>query len=194
VSAGGVTTTGDTAVTASRHSKGVYQAQFVLTGSRGASYLYDYWYKPVLYKQDLVLDDLYFLPDSTVTVTLNSNGVGKVGATVTGLADEIGLTLYGISIKLNDYSKYVFDEFGNTSFSKRGFAKTITGQALIDTNLIDETITKLAELRGETNLFIGDERRDGYSSFTTLGYIKDLTVKVDNPTKIKFPIIIIGVT
>jgi len=160
----------------------------------GALSLYDYWYKPTRYRTDFFLHTLEFVPKGRLDITFTSNsGDGAVGAVITGLSDKLGVTLYGTSVKLDDYSKYVFDEFGNTSFSRRGYAKTITAQALIDTNLTDETITKLADLRGETNLFIVDEREDGFGSLTTLGYIKDLTIKIDNPTKLKFPIKIIGV-
>jgi hypothetical protein len=170
----------------------VYDKTFDLT-DYGVLSLYDYWYKPVRYKQDLVLDDLYFLHDSTVTITLNSNGIGKVGAVVTGLADDIGLTLYGTSVDVEDYSKYLVDEYGNTTFSKRGYARIINGQVMIDNNLVNDTVAKLAELRGSITLFIGDERKDGYSVLTTLGFIKGLKIALKNPNKTKYPIKIIGV-
>ena len=159
----------------------------------GVSSLYDYWYQPIRYKQDLVIKDLYFIPDAKIDITFSSTTDGLVGAVVSGLAGDLGMTLYGSSVKLNDYSKYVVDEYGNTTFSKRGYARTVVGNVVIDNNLINDTVNKLAELRGSITLFIGDESENGYSVLTTLGYIKDINMSIQNPTKTKYPITIIGV-
>lgn len=158
----------------------------------GVLSLYDYFYKPVSYRRDLVIQDLQFLIDAKLTITFNANGIGKVGAVTTGLADEVGLTLYGSKVRLKDYSTYSTDDYGNTSFAKRGYARIITGQVLVDTNVIDETITKLSALRGGLTLFVADEREDGFGSLTTLGYIETLELE-PTPSKTKYPITIIGV-
>ena len=158
----------------------------------GVLSLYDYWYKPLSYRRDLVIKDLQFLVDAKLTITFNANGIGKVGAVVSGLADNLGLTLFGSKVKLKDYSNYTTDSYGNTSFRKRGCARIITGQVIIDTNLVDETITKVASRRGDLTLYVGDEREDGFGSLSTLGYIETLELE-PTPSKTKYPITIIGV-
>jgi len=158
----------------------------------GVQSMYDYWYKPLSYRRDLVLQDLQYLLNSKLTITFTSNGIGKVGTVVTGRADNVGLTLFGSKVRLKDYSTYTTDKYGNTSFSKRGYARIITGQVLIDTNVIDETITKLSSLRGGLTLFVADERADGFGSLTTLGYIETLELE-PKPSKTQYPITIIGV-
>ncbi len=159
----------------------------------GASSLYDYWYKQIQYEKDIVLFDLVYLPDSKINIIFSGNENSLVGSVISGLADNIAITLYGSSVKLNDFSTYQVDEYGNTTFSKRGYSRTITGQVIIDATRIDETIYKLSELRGAITLFSGDEQADGYKSLMTLGYIKDLKIPIDSPSKSKFPITIIGV-
>jgi len=178
--------------TDSNSSTVVYDKTFSLI-DYGVLSIYDYWYLPIKHKQNLILSDLYFLPNSTVDITFISNSDAFVGAVVSGIFNNLGLTLFGTSVKLNDYSKYLVDDFGNTTFSKRGYARTITGQVTTNTNLVDDTVEKLAELRGSITLFIGDERKDGYASLSTLGYIKDLTIAIDNPVQTSYPITIIGV-
>jgi len=158
----------------------------------GVLSLYDYWYKPFLYRRDLVIKDLQFIINAKLTITFSSGGTGKVGAVVSGLADNLGLTLFGSKVKLKDYSSYSTDAYGNTSFSKRGYARIITGQVIIDTNLVDETITKVTSRRGDLTLYVGDEREDGFGSLTTLGYIETLELE-PTPSKTKYPITIIGV-
>lgn len=156
----------------------------------GVLSLYDYWYKPVRYKQDLVIDDLEFMPSCRIDVVMSSPSTGKVGACVSGLSDELGISLFGGTVKLQDYSQYVSDAYGNTTFSPRGYARIITAQALIDTNLVDDTIAKLASLRGRITLFVGSSQ--GFGSMTTLGYVKDVSLTPE-PTKTQFPIQFIGV-
>jgi len=158
----------------------------------GVLSLYDYWYKPLSYRRDLVISDLQFLVNAKLTIVFNSSGIGKVGAVVSGLADTLGLTLFGSKVKLKDYSKYSTDDYGNTSFAKRGYARIITGQVLVDTNVIDETIAKVASRRGDLTLYVADEREDGFGSLTTLGYIATLELE-PTPSKTKYPITIIGV-
>ena len=159
----------------------------------GVLSLYDYWYKPVLFKRDLIIQNLYFSTNATISIEFTSADIGNIGAIVMGVSDEIGLTLVSTSIELKDYSKYIVDDYGNTSFSKRGYARVITGQVVSDTNLIDETITKLTNIRGSLTLFIGDETENGFASLTTLGYIESLSISISNLSKTQYPIKIIGV-
>jgi|GEM_PF-6867341 len=158
----------------------------------GVLSLYDYWYRPISYRRDLVLDSLGFSTDAELEITFTSGGIGKIGAVVTGLSDYLGITLYGSKVRLKDYSKYTVDDYGNTSFTKRGYARIITGQVLIDTNLVDETMTKLSALRGGLTLFVADERQDGFASMSTLGYIEEIEIE-PTASKTKYPIKIIGV-
>jgi hypothetical protein len=171
----------------------VYEETFDLV-DYGASSLYDYWTKPIKYKQDLVIDGLKFLVNGTITLTFNTNEIaGYVGAVVTGIMNDIGVTLTDTNIRFKDYSGYETDAYGNTSFVRRGYAKIISAQALIDTNLIDETAYKLVDLRGGLTLFIANEKADMHSILTTLGYIEDTSFSFDEPSKTKYPIKIIGV-
>jgi len=158
----------------------------------GVLSLYDYWYNPLTYRKDLVIKDLQFSFNSKLTITFNSGGISKIGTVVSGLADNLGLTLFGTNIKLKDYSRYITDDYGNTSFKKRGYARIITGQVVIDTNLVDKTITKVASRRGDLTLYVADDREDGFGSLTTLGYIETLEIE-PSPSKTQYPITIIGV-
>lgn len=171
----------------------LYDETFTLT-DYGVLSLYDYWYLPTKIKRDLVVQGLQFSVDAKVTLEFIGSSDAKIGAVVSGMDDNIAVTLYGTRIDLKDYSKYVTDDYGNTFFSRRGYARIITAQALIDTNTIDDTADKLIGLRGGLTVFVGDEREGGYSSLTTLGYIESVGFQIDNPSKIKFPIKIIGVT
>lgn len=168
--------------------------EMIYLADYGVDTLYEYWYKPLSFRRDLFIGDLSFSTDSTLNIAINGGSTSKVGAVLTGISDTIGITLYGSKIKLKDYSKYVADDYGNMTFSKRGFARIINAQAVIDTSRVDEIIKKVASIRGGLTLFIGDETSDGFSSMTTLGYIENLELSIDDPSKTAYPISIVGVT
>ena len=159
----------------------------------GVQSLYEYWYKKTDLKTDLFIGDLKFVKNGKISITFGSEGDGYVGAVVSGMKQDLGITLYGTSVKVKDYSQYKEDEYGNMSFVKRPFAKTINAKAIIDNTMADYIFNNVVELRGEINLFVGDDRDKGFRSLTTLGYIKDFEIPFDNPVKSELPITIIGV-
>ena len=161
----------------------------------GATSLYEYWYSPIYLLNQLLVKDLNWSPDSTLTLnfTVTSLETGKVGAIVYGLMEEIGLSLMGSTVGFEDYSTYSVDTYGNTSFVKRGYANVIKANVLIDTKRVDDTMKKLVSLRGKVSLLIGDESDNGFNSMTTLGHIEKVTIPIDNPSKSQFPITIVGV-
>ena len=159
----------------------------------GVQSLYEYWYLPTKLQTDLYVAGLKFLKNGKLTITFTSDSDGYIGAIATGIKQELGVTLFGTSVKIKDYSQYTEDVYGNMTFEKRPFAKIITAKATIDNSKIDYIYNNVAELRGEVNLFIGDERDAGFTSLITLGYIKDFEIPFDNPVKSNLPITIIGV-
>ena len=163
--------------------------------SYGASSLYAYWYNPIILLNQILVDDLIWLPDATLTLsfTVTANSTGKVGAIVYGLMEELGISLMGSSVGFEDYSTYKVDIYGNTSFVRRGYANVIKAKVAIYTKRIDDTLAKLVKLRGKVSLFIGDERDNGFASMTTLGHIEKTTIPIDNPVISTFPMTIIGV-
>ena len=159
----------------------------------GVQSLYEYWYNPTTLQTDLFIDNLIFSKNAKITITFSSNSVGYVGAVVTGNKQDLGVTLYGTSVKIKDYSQYKDDPYGNMSFERRPFARIINAKAVIDNSMADYIFGNVAELRGDISLFVGDDRDKGFTSLTTLGYIKDFEIPFDNPVKSELPITIIGV-
>jgi len=170
----------------------VYDATYALK-DYGVQSLYEYWYNPIKLQTDLYIDNLKFVKNGKLVITFTSDTDGYIGAVVTGMKQDLGITLYGTSVKVKDYSQYKEDEYGNMSFVRRPFARTISAKAVIDNTMADYIFGNVAELRGEINLFVGDDRDKGFTSLTTLGYIKDFEIPFDNPIKSELPITIIGV-
>ena len=158
----------------------------------GVGSLYEYWYKHAQQKSELFVDGLQFVRGK-LTLTFTAGTKGYVGSVVTGMKQDIGVTLFGTSVRVKDYSRYTEDDIGNMRFDRRPFARIISAKALIDNTMADYIFDTVAELRGELNLFVGDERDEGFASLTTLGYIKDFEIPFDNPVKSELPITIIGV-
>ena len=159
----------------------------------GVQSLYEYWYKPVRFKGELFIAGLRFLGNAKLTITFNGSTEAYVGAVVTGMRQDLGCTLYGTSVRIKDYSIYKEDTFGNMTFERRPFARIINAKASIDNTMADYVFQAVADIRGEVSLFSADERDEGYTSLTTLGYIKEFEIPFENPVKSKIPITIVGV-
>jgi len=159
----------------------------------GVLSLYDYWYKPTSDIRNFKKIDMQWLPSSTITLNFTVAGTGKIGAVVSGYNEELGLTLYGSTVGFDDNSVYKTDEFGIAAHEKRPSIDILDAKALINTGEVDYTIDKLRRRRGTTSLYIGDERDKGFQSMTVLGYIKQVRIPIENPSKTEFPISIIGV-
>ena len=170
----------------------VYDKTFSLR-DYGVSSLYEYWYSDIKLQTNLYIDDLLFLSNGKLTITFNSGGDGFIGGVVVGKKEDLGLTLYGTSVALKDYSTYKVDEFGNTTFIKKPYSRIINAKTRVEANMADYIFDKVASIRGEINLFVGDDRDKGFKSLITLGYIQDFNIPFSNPVSNEVPIKIVGV-
>lgn len=157
---------------------------------------YDYRTRPIveLVKYtDLYNLSWYAVSRLKVEFTIASGANAKIGFMGVSYTYDLGCTLYGSSAGYEDYSQYVEDDFGFTSFSRRPTINKINGQVLIDNKNIDYALETLKRLRGRLSHYIGDERdTNRLQSLDIIGYVKKLTIPIDNPTKNKYPIEIIG--
>lgn len=115
----------------------VYNASAVLvhTATKGAEETiggYD-WYIGDLIFTDVPADEGY-----TVTVTVASpsgSDVAAVGQMAFGVSIELGLTVAGIELGINDFAKKDQDQYGKFSIVERGVSDTLDADILHDTHL-----------------------------------------------------------
>ena len=155
---------------------------------------YDYYTRPIKdIKKITTFLEWHGVSNIEISFTVETGGTSEVGFFGCGVAYDLGATLYGSSVGYEDYSIYKTDEFGFTTFDKRVAVDIINGKVLIDVKKTDYALDVLKSLRGKLSHFIGDEREKGeIKSLNIVGYVKNLTIPIDGPSKNEYPIKIIG--
>lgn len=116
------------------------------------------------------------------STTLDPTSKVSVNELVFGISQNLGRTAYGIRTGIIDYSKKETNEFGVTSFVKRGFSKTMNCNVYVENEDYNRVVETLQSVLAEPTAWIGTEV-DGYSNGALIfGAFKDYTLTIRYPT------------
>lgn len=122
---------------------------------------YTWTYEPrdeIADKQSFINMPLYF--DATIDIYIRYPGdTVKVGLISIGRQRYFALTEWGVAIGIEDYSRYLFDEFGNLDIVKRGRADKIRYPLILNTEQTARAVRLLKRLSGTPCVWIGAEYR-----------------------------------
>ena len=114
--------------------------------------------------------------------TLNPESVVSINELVFGILQTLGKTAYGMRTGIIDYSKKETNEFGVTTFVKRGFSKTMSCSVYVENEDYNRVVETLQSVIAEPTAWIGTEV-DGYSNGALIfGAFKDYTLTISYPT------------
>jgi len=111
----------------------------------------------------------------TVTVTIAGTGTVSVGTLLIGRVTTLGLTEASPTAGITDFSRKDVDEFGDVTIVQRAWAKRMTASALIRTDAVDMVANRIAAVRAQPSLWIG---QTGLDSLTVYGFFKDFSIEV----------------
>ncbi|WP_413672257.1 hypothetical protein ACEN9H_23350 [Massilia cellulosiltytica] len=134
----------------------VYQeTQDLIIPDSGSSF-YNWCFKPIRKKSYAVSVQLPPYYAGLVTIALRKPaGTAKCGMCVLGPLVDIGLSKYGLSREIKDYSTVNFNFDGTSNVQKRNFAKVMDVDVLIDNAYIDSVIEALENYRQKPVAWIG---------------------------------------
>lgn len=166
-----------------------------------------------VYTNDLVLLDTdsidvfgeVRLLDSVVITGISSNVVRlsvklikgdeqstvAVGRIVVGKALDLGVSQYGASLSIEDFSRRERDEFGNFTISQRSTAKNINFDVKIDKQKVNAVFRLLSELTTIPCVWLGD---DNDAALQVYGFYSDYTHNIDYPSITSATISVEGLT
>lgn len=114
-----------------------------------------------------------------------------VGRIVVGKALEIGVSQYGASLSIEDFSRRERDEFGNFTVSQRSTAKNINFDVKIDKQKVNAVFRLLSELTTIPCVWLGD---DNDAALQVYGFYSDYTHNIDYPSITSATISVEGLT
>jgi hypothetical protein len=143
---------------------------------------YDYFFEPYDIAEDCVLTDIPPYMNAKVTMTLSKpSGSVSIGNFVYGNVYTLGLTQYGASAGIKDYSVKETDEFGNTTFVERPFSKRMQANVIIEKSKLNQVNKLLSSVRAVPTVWIGSED-NSYKNTVVFGFYRDFSIEIAYPT------------
>ena len=136
------------------------------------------------FKQAVINITLIKAPSDTYT---------RIGAFIVGQLFDAGLTRYGASYGIRDYSVKETDEFGVTTFVERNFSKRMNTTVFVENGQLNFLNKLFIQLRAQPTVWVAstDNRFQGTTIF---GYLKDWNVEIEYPNHSLISIEIEGLT
>lgn len=141
---------------------------------------YTYFFESVYQKTDAVFADLPSYLNAVITVTVNAGAAtASCGEMVMGRQRTLGLSNFGTSVSIQDYSRKTTDDFGNVVIEQRAFTKRADYDVTVETSRVSVVQKALADIRTTPTVFIGEEDRP---ETVVYGFYRSFNIIISTPT------------
>ena len=142
---------------------------------------YSYFVAESFRSTELIVFGIPSVGLATFTITiLNGTNEVSIGTFVYGSSVELGLTQYGATAGIIDYSIKTVDEFGTATITVRPFSKRIDVRLYTDNSFVDAVAAQLNKLRGTPCLWVG--AGNSFETLTVFGFYRDYSIDIAYPT------------
>ena len=160
----------------------VYNNTVSLVDNGAVDNWYGYFFEPIVRRSEIVLLDLPNYASATIDVSINANtgDDAKVGQIVFGSQKTLGLTTYGTSLGIQDYSTKDTDAFGNVVITERRFAQLVDYDVKMATSTVRDVQKTLASYRATPIVYTGTD--DGTYGDLVYGYYRSFGINISTPS------------
>lgn len=162
----------------------VYENAAGLSGLESYSW-YDYFFNdPLLKRTQVVLSGIPPYANGHITIELtNSTGSAvSIAQAIAGDLATLGMTQYGATAGIVDYSVKQTDEFGNTTFVKRAFSKRLNATVNLDNSQLNRVQNYLYSLRATPAVWVATDDPTYEEALVVYGFYKDFSTEISYPT------------
>jgi hypothetical protein len=160
----------------------VYQRSASVTGSEVADWSEYFFTDPTVRRTIAVFYDIPPFASSVATLEITSGGLVSLGMVTFGRINVLGDSQFGAQAGITDYSRKETDDFGNTTFVKRAFAKRMTGSVQVQSLQINRVQRVLYDLRATPVLWIATDVPEFSEPMTLFGFYRDFYCAINAPT------------
>lgn len=157
----------------------VFNQTYSMISNSGITSWYAYFFTPITRDADLAVIGLPPYANAVITVTFTGSGVVKCGALVIGVSRTIGISQYGASFGIMDYSTKSTDAAGNVTILAGSFSDTADVDVLIETPRFAEVKKILTAARSVPSVWVIEENTNGLIIY---GYFREFDILMTNPT------------
>ena len=141
---------------------------------------YPYFFEEIAYLPDIVFLNLPAYGSATLNAVINGGaGDAKVGEVVIGKQRNLGVTNFGTSVSIIDYSVKSTDDFGNTIIVQRAYSKRADYDVTVNTSSVAAVQKALADIRTTPTVFVGDQNRP---ETVVYGFYKQFNIVLSTPS------------
>ena len=170
----------------------IYNETFDLDDSTVIDW-YTYFFEPFDLAESLIADNIPPYSGMEAHVTFNGGAALGVGALLYGTSADLGDTIVDTTAGIRDYSTKTTDEFGTTTFVKRGFSKRQSVIVKVDNTLANFTFRRLSSVRATPTVWSTTDDPD-FKHLTFYGYVRDWNAEIRYKTHTLYSIDIEGLT
>lgn len=145
------------------------------------------WYQYFFYdyntqRTQTVWRDIPLYQTCEINIKINSVGPVAVGYVVAGVSSNLGLTSYGLSAGIIDYSKKETDPvYGTTTFLERAFKKRMSCNVYVHTPDLNRVSRTLANNRATPSLWIGAVDPLYEETTVVFGFFREFNIEIPSP-------------
>jgi hypothetical protein len=160
----------------------VYNTDIDLLDNRNIVDWYTYFFEEQVQREEALFLDIppYIGAVVSVTVQEEVGQTAELGQLVFGFLSDVGLTVYGTSIGIEDYSIKDRDAFGNAIIVERNFSQTVDFDVKFETQNARKIQKTLAALRATPVVYLGSTD----VSYGTLvyGFYRRFDITLETPS------------
>lgn len=122
----------------------------------------------------VIIQDLPAYPNASISISITGNTSLSAGVILVGQANQFSLGMkYGARLGIQDYSRKESNDFGDTVFVERAFAKRASFEIFLENAEVDPLQSYLASIRAKPVLWIGSTI---YESTTIFGFYRNFDI------------------
>jgi hypothetical protein len=134
----------------------VYSHSESMILSNSGSSAFNWCFKRIQRKTYFFTGDLPVYSNPRVTISIkNPGGTAKCGMCAVGPLIDVGLSKYGLSTEIKDFSSSTFAFDGTSSTIQRGYAKVMSVDMMVENSQIDSVQQQLANFRQRPVVWVG---------------------------------------
>ena len=158
----------------------VYDNDISMIDNSGVDGWWGYFFAPIVNRTEFVLLDLPIYPLATIKVTVDGTSDIEFGNLVVGNQLVLGISNYGTSLQLIDFSQKEVDSFGNTTVVRGRTAKLVDYDVTIQKTKVGYVFNELSKLTGIPSVWVGTDETD--DATLVYGYYRDFQNNISSPT------------
>jgi len=161
---------------------GTVYDETISLGGIGAGDWWEYFFLQYDLSDTAIFKELPAYPNADISFTVSGGAPSDqviVGRVIAGAEEDLGVTNYGTSVSILDYSTKERDGFGNLTLVPRRTVRLVDYNVKVPSVVVDFVVRSLERIAATPTLFIGDAL---YSSSVTFGVYRDFTQGIDTPS------------